>query len=113
MIYETRMGLSVQSELLEKYFQYLVNQFFKILPIREDEEKTFSTYVQSLQAELVGCKEFVDLFNTDSRFLTLISILQYFISNPKCEVAVVRREVFKAISICNKLKDKFASEVVK
>ena len=39
--------------------------------------------------------------------MTLISILQYLIDTPDCPVQDVKREVFRAISICNKLKSRY------
>lgn len=90
--------------MLRKYFKFLVNRFFKILPIREKEENTFPVYVKSLQSEILGCKEFIGELNNDSNILTLLSILQFFADNPDCPVKDVKREVFKAISICNKLE---------
>ena len=105
---KTSVGVSVDNVLLQNYFQNLVNSFFKILPIRENEEETLSLYIQSLQIELLGCKSIILALNHDPQYLTLISILQYFIDNPDCEVCQVKREVFRAISICNKLKAKYA-----
>ena len=43
-------------------------------------------------------------------FLTLLSILQYLINYPKCLVKVVKREVFRAISICKKIGARYAGE---
>jgi len=43
--------------------------------------------------------------------VSLLNILQYLIDNPECSLTVVKREVFRAISICNKLKAKYAVEV--
>lgn len=105
---KTSVGVAVDNVLLQNYFQNLVNSFFKILPIRENEEETLSLYIQSLQIELLGCKSIILALNHDPQYLTLISILQYFIDNPDCEVCQVKREVFRAISICNKLKAKYA-----
>lgn len=100
-------------ELMENYFQSLVNQFFKILPIREGQEPTLATYIDSLQLELFGLKELIPEASQDPMLLRLISILQYFKDNPECSVQKTRREVFKAIAICNKLKATYSeSEVV-
>ena len=112
MMLETKVGVSVNKELLHNYFKNLVNLFFKILPIREKEEPSLVTYMTSLQVELLGCKEFVDGLNNDSHYLSLLAILQYLIDNPDSDVYKFKREVFKAISICNKLKSKYASREV-
>lgn len=104
MTVDTKAELPVDGELLRNYFRTLVNHFFKIIPIRENEEESFGIYVQSLQLELLGCKELIPELHTNSFYLSLLSILQYLIDNPDCDLRIVRREVFRAISICNKLK---------
>ena len=99
----TIVGKPITPEMLHNYLRNLVNQFFKILPIRESEERTLVTYMQSLQSELLGFNELMIAIKDDQRLLSLISILQYLIDNPESPVSIVRREVFRAISLCNKL----------
>lgn len=96
----------VSERLLQNYFQSLVNRFFKILPIRESGEETLTIYMRSLQCELLGCKELLPVLNDDAQFLTLAAILQYLIDTPNCPIKDVKREVFRAIHICNHLKEK-------
>lgn len=110
MMVETTAGMPIETEVLHNYFRNLVNHFFKILPIREQNEESLTTYMQSLQAELLGCKGLVSAIQNDASYLTLLSILQYLIDNPECTVREVKREVFRAISICNKLKAQYASK---
>lgn len=109
---DTTAGIPVSKDLLCNYFKNLVNLFFKILPIRENNEDSLVVYMKSLQIELLGCKELIIILKNDPNYLTLLSILQYLIDNPECEVYKVKREVFRAISICNKLKSKYISEGV-
>ena len=85
MMIQTTVGVPMDAMVLNNYFRTLINLFFKILPIKESGESSLDTYMRSLQAEL-----------------------QYLIDNPSCEVSVVKREVFRAISICNKLKSRYA-----
>ena len=108
MMIQTKAGVPMDAMVLSNYLRTLINLFFKILPIWENGESSLDTYMRSLQVELIGCKELVDAINNDPMFLSLISILQYLIDNPSCPIPVVKREVFKAISICNKLKAKYA-----
>lgn len=108
---DTTSGVPITEELLHNYFKSLVNCFFKILPIRENGEESLTVYMQSLQHELLGCKGLIAELNGDSGFLTLIAILQYLIDTPECSVKVVKREVFRAISICNRLKAQYAKVV--
>lgn len=107
MITDTKAGIPIDAEILRNYFKRLVNLFFKILPMRENSEDSLVIYMQSLQVELLGCKNLIIAIQNDSDYLTILSILQYLIDNPECNIAKVKREVFRAISICNKLQSKF------
>lgn len=104
---ETIVGSPVNGALLTRYFDSLVDRFFKILPMREDEDESLPVYIRSFQFELLGCGDFFPELCNDKRFLTLLSILQYMVSHPECDVAEVKREVFHAISICNRLKNAY------
>ena len=102
--------ISVSNKTVSNYFEKLVNRFFKVLPIREDGEKTLPIYIRSLLSEIVGCKEVVDKLDNNPDILTLISILQFMLDNPDTSVADVKREVFRAIAICNRLKSEFGDK---
>ncbi len=108
----TSRGLTISEKLVKNYFHNLVNQFFKILPMRENKELSLNTYMESLQVELLGCKSFLPEMQDNHSFLTLMNILQYLIDNSECEVATVRREVFKAISVCGKIEEAYMKEGV-
>lgn len=108
MMMNTTAGVPMDATVLRNYFRALINLFFKILPIWESGESSLTVYMRSLQAELLGCKELIEAIHEDAQFLSLISILQYLIDTPSCDISVVKREVFRAISICNKLKARYA-----
>ena len=111
MSVQTTSGVPISSELMSNYLSSLVNRLFKILPIREQGDDSLTIYISSLQMELLGSKELIKAFQNDAIFLTLLSILQYLIDNPDCSVKTVRREVFHSISLCNKLKATYLTEV--
>lgn len=100
----------MDSTVLSNYFRALINLFFKILPLWEDGESSLAVYMRSLQAELLGCNEFVEAIHNDALFLSLLSILQYLIDTPDCPKSVVKREVFRSISICNKLRSRYVDD---
>lgn len=104
MIIDTSACKPVESKVIDKYFESLVNRFFKILPMRENGEASLETYMRSLQCELLGCKNLISLFKESDSYISLLSILQYLVDTPECPVADVKREVFKAISICNRIR---------
>lgn len=107
----TLNGYDVPTEMVDKYLGGLVNQFFKILPIKESGEPSLNEFMRSLQVELLGFKGLMAGIGNDSMYITLLSILQYLIEND-CEKPVVKREVFKAISICKKLQKKYCETEV-
>lgn len=107
----TISGHDIPDKMLDNYLASLVNQFFKILPIKESGEPSLKEFMRSLQVELIGCKNLMERLSNDSVYLSLIAILQYLIDN-ECDVPIVKREVFKAISICKKLRMKYFGEEV-
>ncbi len=109
MMIDTVAGIPVTEELLQNYFTRLVNQFFKILPMREEEEESLGAYMRGLQIELLGCQNFVSSLSDSPFYMSLLSILQYLIDTPSCSIAEVRREVFNAINICYKLKSSYGT----
>lgn len=109
----TKYDIRLPKDLVNNYCQNLVNMFYKILPMKENKEDTLQVYMESLMFELVGARSVMYALRNDSLFLSLISILQSMIDQPDCEVEVVKREVFHAISICNKLKDRYGYRVIK
>lgn len=110
MTVETTVGIPIDEKILRSYFDNLVNRFFKILPMREKNEESLIIYMQSLQAELLGCKELVCVIQNDPLYLTLLSILQYLIDHQECTVKEVKREVFHAISICGKFEMRYTGK---
>lgn len=111
MTVNTASGDLLDAKLLKNYFKKLVNSFFKILPMRENQETSLDKYLRSLQRELIGCQSLIVAIHEDSLYLTLLSILQYMIDHPDCSMKEVRRDVFRAISICNQLEATYFEEV--
>lgn len=102
---------SIPDRLVKNYFSSLVDLFFKILPMREEGEKSTNIYIESLMLEMLGCKNLIENIRYDHSYMTLLCILQYLIDNPDCKIPDVKREIFKAIRICNEISERY-SEVV-
>ena len=90
---------------LPNYFQYLVNHFFKLLPMRENGAETLCQYMNSLMFEIGGFNRLFVETDYSAYIVTLLSILQGLIDDPEIDIVVYRREVFHAINICNKLQE--------
>ena len=107
MIVQTSLDVPISSELLEKYMKSLVNKFFKILPIMENNEDSIGAYMDSLEVELQGFNALICVINEDPLYISLLSIARWLIdnvSNSDCAYKRIRKEVFHAISICKKLE---------
>lgn len=110
IVMKTTLGPDVDADALENYLKSLVNCIFKILPMREHDEETLPVYIESLMFELLGCHSLVCAIHGDRMFLGIVSTLEYLRSHTDQDSAVFRREVFKAISYCNKLTAKYVHE---
>jgi len=101
---------AINGTVVNNYLKRLVNLLFKIIPLRESNDQTLVVYMQSLQRELIGCKDLIEYLRYDAQYLSLLAKLQWMIDNPDYRFIDFRREVFSAISICNKLRAVYASD---
>lgn len=104
---ETIIKIEVPEEALSSYLNGFVGNIFKILPLWEQHEPTLNKYLTSLQVELTGCYRFYPDLATNSDFPTLLNILEWLKSKEASEKSAVKREIFKAISICKKIASKY------
>ncbi len=105
----TDKDIELPDAVVCKYFNALIGQFYKILPIKESGEPSLAKYIESLQREMMGCRDLIVTLEYDEAYLSLLSILEYLINND-CDIRVVKSEVFKAIGICKKLQQKYNVE---
>lgn len=97
-----KMG-STEAQLISNYFEALKGQFFKILPMAENKEPSRLVHINSFMSELIGLDSLVEFLHCDARFVSLIAVLRFLADNPETEIKTIRREVFKACSICDTL----------
>lgn len=105
----TSIGKPIRVELIESYFHSLINKFFKILPLYEDNEKTLCEYMRNLQSELIGFQSLLLGSGNDAHLVSLLATLEYLIDMHSCygfelEKSVIKREVFGAIRVCQKME---------
>ena len=101
----SKYDIDINDVMLKNKFNALVNQFYKILPIKESGEPSLLQYMKSLQREMLGCKSLILALENDAQYPTLLSILQYMIDHD-CDVATVKSDVFKAIGIIKRMQAK-------
>lgn len=93
-----------------KYFDFLINKTYKILPMKEENSLTLKSYLESYQRELIGNKELIDVLVDEPQFITVLNTIQFLIGEDYTN-DVCRKEVFKCIRILQKIKNKYFSEV--
>ena len=106
---KTCYGIDLNDRLYYNRLGNLINQFYKILPIKENGEPTLQKYMMALQREMLGCKGLIESLDNDPQYVSLLSILQYMIDN-ECDVQTVRSDVFKAIAILKRMQAHFNDE---
>lgn len=90
-------------EAEERYLHALVGKFFKLLPIREEgDPAAFTAYAQGLQRELSGCASVLRRVARDRDWVSILAVLANMIDND-IAFAHLRRDVFRMISLCEKL----------
>lgn len=104
----TKYGIDISREMICNKFDDLVNQFFKILPLKESQASTLAVYMDGLMREMLGFQSLMSAINNDGAYLNLLSTLQYMIDND-CDVATVKSDVFKSISIIKRLQKKYGA----
>lgn len=88
-------------EVIEEYKDRLVGRIYKILPMKEEGVETWDVYIESLLFELVGYKDLIVGLNSNSDFISLLSVLESLIGED--DLAVIRKEVFKALGLVKKI----------
>ena len=96
----------LNGECFNNYLKFLIGSVYKILPIQENDPDTLLSYLESLKIELVGNSELIEKVRYDANFLRLLGTIQYLISN-ECDHKILKREVFKAINIIQKLQKQY------
>jgi len=106
---KTSIGIEIHPMLLKNYFRTLVNQIYKILPMREAESQSLSKYIWRLTAEIAGGTGMYPDLQVDSYYASLLNILQYLNEhNRECTIEQTKQLVFEGIRICEKLSEKYA-----
>lgn len=102
---EVKYGL-IPNDNFCKYFEFLINKTYKILPLKEENSTTLDEYLSSFLRELIGNKELISLLVDEPKFITVLNTLQYLISE-SYSVKTCKTEVFKCIHILEDINQKY------
>jgi hypothetical protein len=105
---EVKYGL-LPKENFCRYFEFLINKTYKILPLKEEKSDTLKSYLESYQRELIGNMDLVALLVKEPKFITVLNTIQYLISEEYSD-KVCKREVFKCIRILEEINEKYFKE---
>ena len=92
-----------------RYFEFLINKTYKILPLKEEKSDTLKSYLESYQRELIGNMDLIPLLVDEPKFITLLNTMQFLISDEYSD-KVCKREVFKCIRILEEINEKYFKE---
>lgn len=96
----------MSSKATIKYLSCLINQIYKILPMAEDKNKDTPEYIKGLLREIIGSHEFLKIVDDDYTVLRVVSLLYYWQKRVLVEPTyLLRRDVFKAISLCKTMQN--------
>lgn len=105
---EVKYGL-LPKENFCRYFEFLINKTYKILPLKEEKSDTLKSYLESYQRELIGNMDLVPLLVDEPKFITVLNTMQFLISEEYSD-KVCKREVFKCIRILEEINEKYFKE---
>ena len=105
---EVKYGL-LPKENFCRYFEFLINKTYKILPLKEEKSDTLKSYLESYQRELIGNMDLIPLLVDEPKFVTVLNTMQFLISEEYSD-KVCKREVFKCIRILEEINEKYFKE---
>ena len=89
----TKYGYQIDNQALIANINRLTNQLWKLIPMRENEEK-WENHLACLIVEISGLGE---IFYNNSAFISLLSKLEGLLKEPT-EFMIYRKIVFESIS---------------
>ncbi len=92
-----------------RYFEFLINKTYKILPLKEEKSETLKSYLESYLRELIGNKELISVLVDEPKFITVLNTMQFLISEEYSN-HVCKQEVFKCIRILEEINEKYFKE---
>ena len=105
---EVKYGM-LPKENFCRYFEFLINKTYKILPLKEEKSDTLKSYLESYQRELIGNMDLVHVLVDEPKFITVLNTMQFLISEEYSD-KICKREVFKCIRILEEINEKYFKE---
>jgi len=95
------------------YLDMITGRVFKILPMKEQETRGMSVflsdYLSSLANEMVGATVTFSCLSSDSDYIAVVNTING-LAITESSVALIKREVFKALNLLNRISTRFGGE---
>ena len=95
------------------YLDAITGRVFKILPMKEQELRGFDVYLRdylsSLAIEMVGASTTFDCLGIDADYIAVVNTVNG-LASADSDVVQIKREVFKALNLLNKIAGRFGGE---
>ncbi len=88
---------------MEKFLRDLEGKVFKSIPIFETDRNTLNDYLNSLLVEMEGAKIRFPLLSSMNGYDDILNTIAYFASRRAYGHSKLKTEIFKCLSILNKL----------
>lgn len=95
---------------MKAYFEALVGKLFKILPMRESEDAFLGEYLDSLWIDMSGAYLTLPDLQSSAEYISMLNIVGYLTTHA-VSVKQCKREVFKLIGLCEKVKVQIGGDV--
>lgn len=100
---------AIPNQLFINYLEFLIDQLYKSLCLKEDKNDTLFSYLTSLRNELIGSTKLIEILKYDARYCSMLNKIQYLISEQDMSHKEFKKEVFACISIVEKLIKKYGT----
>lgn len=97
-----KYGVSIDKEDFSVNIKRIINQLYKILPMRE-QGKDWKKPLETLIEQLCGMKRLIE--NQDSLFFTIICKMEglFDLTDDEIDMPLYRRTIFECLSLLNSL----------
>lgn len=99
----------IPKESFCRYFNFLINKTYKILPMKEENSLTLQSYLESYLRELIGNKTLINALIDEPKFISILNSMEYLISE-EYSVDTCKKEVFKCIHMLEEINKKYFQE---
>lgn len=100
------MNEKIPRDNIRKYFDYLINKTYKILPLKEEGVDTLNSYLESFLNELLGNQKLITFLGQEPKYMTFLNTIEY-LATEDYSIAVCKKEVFKCIHILKDINKKY------